>query len=170
VPPPSASDAEPSVVRLHPIRTLVLSADPAYCERALAVLGDLGPVAFAQLAPGDGDGVADTVALARHEQPDVVVLDATGAEAGAGLVMLALSNAAMAVGLVVVCEHSTPGARRLAALPKWGWTQDLRRAVERASVDREAELPAGLVAADSAGPPGPLAGWAEDGPVPGPAP
>ena len=162
MPPPRTRDAASAVIRLHPIRVLVAGTDSAFCERALAVLAELGPVGCTPIAPGEGD---ELVAIVHQERPDVVVLDASGREAAAGRVIVALAETAPEIGVVVVCEQATPAARKLGALPKWGWTQDLRSAVERASVGGRRRLPDGIAAvADGQRPPGPLAGWAEDGP------
>jgi CheY-like chemotaxis protein len=163
VPPPSASDATPAVVRLHPIRVLVVGTDLAFHERANDVFADLGPVAFTAAASDGGD---ELLAVVRAQRPDVVVLDATGREAATGRLVVALAESGAPVGVVVVCEQATAAARRLGALPKWGWTQDLRRAVELASLGERPQVPDGFAAA--ARPPGPLAGWAEDGPAPAP--
>lgn len=157
--PPSASDRTSQVVRLHPVRSLILGSDLPYRAHLIAVIGDLGPVAFATVALGERDDVADVLALVLHEHPDVVLLDATGCEAGVTHLVAALADASASLGVVVVCEHSTAAARRLGALPKWGWTQDLRSAVERAAVDRHPRAPGAIAA------PGPLAGWAEEGPA-----
>jgi hypothetical protein len=158
VPPASASDAKSPVIRLHPIRSLVLASDIAYCERVLAVVGDLGPVLLAMTAVHGCGGPTDVVALVRHENPDVVVLDATGCEEGVERLVPSLADELPRVGVVVVCEHSTAAAQRIGALPKWGWTQDLRRAVERAYDDRGRRIrrrrPAAIRRAA-----GPLAGW-----------
>jgi CheY-like chemotaxis protein len=164
VPPPSASDATSDVVRLHPIRTLVLGDDLAYRERALAVIGELGPVSFASLA--GCDDLADVLALVAHERPDVVVLDASAGEEAAVRVIGGLAGAAAPVGVVVVCEQSTAAARRLGARPKWGWTQDLRSAVEGAYAHGHPRLPELLPTSDAPRPAGPLAGWVEDSPAP----
>jgi DNA-binding NtrC family response regulator len=156
VPPTSTSGASSAVIRLHPIRSLVLASDAAYRDRVLRIVGDLGPVVFASAV--ECGEPADVVALVRSERPDVVLLDASEAEASAERVIAALHEAAARVGIVVVCEHSTIAARRLDALPKWGWTQDLRRAVERAYGERGRRVlgrrPAGAPRAA-----GPLAGW-----------
>jgi hypothetical protein len=163
VSPPSDSDPAP-IARLHPIRSLVVGGEDSFRAHVLAVIADLGPVSFSSIAmTADGDGATEVVALVRHERPDVVLLDATGRETGVRRVLAALADGqdgdgdgdGVGVGVVVVCEHSTPAARRLGALPKWGWTQDLRGAVERAFLDGRAPAP---------GPAGPLAGWAEEGP------
>jgi hypothetical protein len=158
VPPASASDAKSPVIRLHPIRSLVLASDIAYCERVLAVVGDLGPVLLAMTAVHGCGDPTDVVALVRHENPDVVVLDATGCEEGVERLVPSLADELPRVGVVVVCEHSTAAAQRIGALPKWGWTQDLRRAVERAYDDRGRRIrrrgPAAIPRAA-----GPLAGW-----------
>lgn len=158
VPPPSTSHATFPVMRLDPIRSLTLSADLAYRAHLIAVIADLGPVAFADIALAERDDVADVLALVGHEHPDVLLLDATGCEAGVSRIVNALADASAGLGVVVVCEHSTAAARRLGALPKWGWTQDLRSAVERAAGDGRPRVPGALAEA------GPLAGWAEQGP------
>jgi hypothetical protein len=114
------------------IRALVVGADARYRDRAQAVIGELGTVSFAIVVPIDPD---DVLWLVRHERADVVVLDATGCEAAVAHVIVSLSAAAPRVGVVVVCEHLTDAARDLRALPKWGWTRDLRAAVQRALVE-----------------------------------
>ena len=105
------------------------------------------------------------MALVQHEHADVLLLDATGCEAQARRVFAAVAEAVPRVGVVVVCQHSTTAARRLGALPKWGWTQDLRNAVERAHADRRLRLtgalPAGCPAPAAPRPAGPLAGWVD---------
>jgi hypothetical protein len=122
----------PAPERAHAIRAVVVGADARYRERAQTVIGDLGSVAFAVVAPIDPD---DVQGLVLHERADVVVLDATDCEAGVERVIVALSAVAPRVGVVVVCEHLTAAARDLRALPKWGWTRDLRSAVQRAAVE-----------------------------------
>jgi hypothetical protein len=153
--PPSHRDEPPATARLHAISSLVLGGETSFRAHVLGVIADLGPVAFASVGMAANDEPADVVALVLHERPDVVLLDATGREAGVRRVVLALAEASVRVGVVVVCEHSTPAARQLGALPKWGWTQDLRGAVQRAFVEGRAPAPR---------PAGPLAGWADQGP------
>lgn len=126
----SARAPEPApVIRLHPIRTLVISPELAYRDRAWSVLSELGPVAYAVTSLDEPDDIAYLLA---QERADVVLLDATGCEAAAGEVVAALAVSAPRTGVVVVCHHCTAAARALQALPKWGWTQDLRAAVELA--------------------------------------
>lgn len=117
------------VVRLRPIRTLVISPDLAYRERAWKVLSELGPVSFALASLGDADDIAG---LLHEERPDVVLLDATGCETAAREVIATLAETTPRTGVVVICHHCTEAARELQALPKWGWTQDLRAGVELA--------------------------------------
>ncbi|MFP5362756.1 MAG: hypothetical protein ACLGI5_08515 [Thermoleophilia bacterium] len=117
------------VIRLRPIRTTVISPDIAYRERAWRVLSGLGDVSFAVTAltePGDIAG------LLRADPADVVLLDATDSESAAWEVIATLARTAPRTGVVVVCHHCTEAARELRALPKWGWTQDLRAGVENA--------------------------------------
>jgi hypothetical protein len=164
VPSTSASDATTSsVIRLHPIRSLVISSDAAYRNRVRKVVGDLGPVLHAIFAVRDCGEPADVVALVQQENADVIVLDATDCEERARRVIAVLADDVPRVGVVVVCEHSTAGARRLGALPKWGWTQDLRTAVERAYADRRRRITGARRADRPAAPAprtaGPLAGW-----------
>ena len=117
------------VIRLRPIRILVISRDHAYQERAVSVLAELGPVAFAVAPLDDRDVVVDLIG---RQRADVVVLDATDHEAAAGDLISVLARCAPQTGIVAVCHHCTDAARRLQALPKWGWTQDLRAGVELA--------------------------------------
>lgn len=128
-PPSEAGEALAPVIRLRPIRTLVVSPDLAYHERATTVLGDLGRVASAVIALSQP---ADVAHLVVEQRADVVLLDATGCETAARKVIAALADAAPRAGVVAVCHHCTDAARELDALPKWGWTQDLRAAVELA--------------------------------------
>lgn len=134
-------DALAPVVRLRPIRTLVVSADIAYHRRALTVLVELGKVSFAVAPLSDPD---DIVSLLRTEGADVVVLDATDCEADARRVIEGLADASPRTGVVVVCHHCSDAARSLQALPKWGWTQDLRTAVELAYHDGNPLCPGAL--------------------------
>ena len=129
--PPSraADEVLAPVIRLRPIRTLVVSLDLAYHERAMTVLGELGRVTCAVTGLSEPRDIAHLVA---QERPDVVLLDATGCESAARKVMAALADAAPRAGIVTVCHHCTEAARELDALPKWGWTQDLRAGVELA--------------------------------------
>jgi hypothetical protein len=92
---PSDAETEPGsagavdlakVIRLRPIRTLVISCDRDYRERAMTVLSELGPVSFAVASLGDA---GDVVSLVQSEHPDVVVLDATGGETAARQVIAA---------------------------------------------------------------------------------
>ena len=161
--PTFARDTKSDVIRLHPIRSLVLADDAAYCDRVRSILGDLGPVSCAAVAASVRGDPADVVALVRGENADIVLLDATGCEASAERVVAALFELVPRVGVVIVCQHSTPAARRLGALPKWGWTQDLRNAVEHAHADRRRRITGALPAGRQPPLPprsaGPLAGW-----------
>jgi hypothetical protein len=114
------------------IRALVVGVDEGYRRRAQLVIGELGSVAFALVAPTDA---ADVAYLARRERADVVVLDATGCEVAVVAVIAALADVMPRIGIVVVCEHMTPAAQRLLALPKWGWRSELRGAIQRAAID-----------------------------------
>lgn len=130
-----AADRDPAagalapVVRLHPIRVLVVSPDLPFHDRARVVLGELGRVICA-VASLDEPG--DVASLAAQERADVVLLDATDCERAAPAVMAALADIAPRAGVATVCHHCTDAARELGALPKWGWTQDLRAGVEAA--------------------------------------
>lgn len=125
----AGTDHVAPVIRLRPIRTLVISPDLAYRERAWTVLSELGPVSFTVATLSDAEDIAG---LLHDERPDVVLLDATGCETAAREVITTLAGTSPRTGIVVVCHHCTEGARELQALPKWGWTQDLRAGVELA--------------------------------------
>lgn len=129
---PAATEPLAPVIRLRPIRITVISTDVAYRERAWTVLSELGRVSFVVSSLAEPDDIAG---LLRAEPADVVVLDATGCETAAGKVLATLAAKTPRTGVVVVCHHCTQAARELSALPKWGWTQDLRAGVERAYRD-----------------------------------
>lgn len=114
------------------VGVLVVADDPRYRERAVSVLTEVADVAFALAAPIAAD---DVWWLAQRARANVVVLDATGCEAAVADVVARLAALAPSLGVVVVCEHLTDAARELHALPKWGWTRDLRAAVQRAHID-----------------------------------
>ena len=135
------SDVLAPVIRLRPLRTTVISPDIAYRDRAWTVLSPLGPVHFALTSLYASQDIAGLLA---QEPADVVVLDATGCEAAAPAVIDALARVAPRTGIVVVCHHCTHEARELNALPKWGWTQDLRAGVEHAYRDGNPLCPDGL--------------------------
>jgi hypothetical protein len=118
--------------RPAPLNALVISADARFHQRAEGVIGEIGAVSSAPTSPTDADDVAWLVKKARA---DVVVLDASGCEAAVAGVIAGLAATAPRLGVVVVCEHLTSGARGLGALPKWGWMRDLRVAVQHASID-----------------------------------
>jgi hypothetical protein len=127
--PTTAPEQVAPVLRLRPIRTLVVSRDLDYRDRALTVISQLGPTAFAVGTLADPE---DLLSLVVAERADVVVLDATDCERDVAAVVRRLAEPLPRVGIVVVCHHCTAAARKLNALPKWGWTQDLRSGVERA--------------------------------------
>ena len=116
------------VVRLFPIRSLVIGRDLAFRQRAVTVLGDLGVVAFAIASLDVPDEVVE---LIRIERPDVVVLDATGCEQGAAHVVLTLCELAPNIGVVLVASQKTH-ACGLATVDKWGWAEELSGAVQAA--------------------------------------
>lgn len=127
-----------------PIATLVVGTDAAYHDRAQATLGELGRVSFALTEPTDADVVRSLVA---HERADVVVLDATGSEGAVQTVLGELAASTPRLGVVVVCEHLMGNERGLQALPKWGWTRDLRVAVQIAGHDGSPLVSRGTLAA-----------------------
>lgn len=131
---PRSLSREPIVPaeQIPAIRALVVSADASYRRRAETVVGEVAAVAFALVAPAVAD---DVWWLVQHEHANVVVLDATDCEAAVADVIARLSALASELGVVVVCEHLTDAARDLRALPKWGWTSELRGAVQRARLD-----------------------------------
>jgi hypothetical protein len=138
---PDDVDALAPVIRLRPIRTLVVSSDVAYHRRAMTVLVELGKVSFAVAPLPEPDDIAS---LLRSAGADVVVLDATDCEAAVQRVIERLADASPRTGVVVVCHHCNDAARSLQALPKWGWTQDLRAAVELAYHDGNPLCPGAL--------------------------
>ena len=113
--------------------SLVISTDVAYRERALD--GAVRARSRRRSPSARSPSPTTSRACCTIEPADVVVLDATGCETAAGKVIATLAEKAPRTGVVVVCHHCTEAARELRALPKWGWTQDLRAGVELAYRD-----------------------------------
>jgi hypothetical protein len=112
------------VVMLRPIRTLVVARDLGFRQRAMTILGELGPVAFAVVS------LDDVVALIEQQRADVVVLDATACASSIPRIVAALYDVNPRVGVVVISDGTPDHARRgVPALPKWGWATDISAAV-----------------------------------------
>lgn len=126
--PEPGTEASARVIRLHEIRTLVIARDLAFRQRALTVFGELGAVAFAVGALNAADEV---IALIARERAHVVVLDTTGCASAVAPVVYELSQLAPSVGVVLVSNRGEP-ANLLPTLEKWGWAEDLSRAVQQA--------------------------------------
>jgi len=129
VPPPGPAIFVAPVVRLRPIRTLVIARDLAFRRRAVTVLVELGHVAFAMVALDDCDEV---LTLVERQRADVVVLDATGLASAIGPLVSVLHDAAPRVGVVVVADLVDRAIQTLVVVPKWGWAADLSGAVRDA--------------------------------------
>ena len=114
------------VVMLRPIRTLVVARDLGFRERAMAVLLELGPVAFAIVS------LDEIVALVERQRADVVVIDATACAPAVNRIAAALYDVAPRVGVVVVSDEIRRTNHTLPAVPKWGWATDLTQAVQTA--------------------------------------
>lgn len=117
-----------TVIRLHEMRTLVIARDLAFRQRALTVLADLGSVAFA-VAPIEP--AAEIVDLITRERADVVVLDATGCAPAVARVVHELCEVAPRIGVVLVGSRDDR-SHRLHTIDKWGWAEELTRAVQQA--------------------------------------
>ena len=126
------------VIRLRPIRTLVIAHDLAYRQRSMAVLVKLGHVAFALSSLDDRAAV---VALVEHQHADVVVFDATACAGSIAGAVAALRAAVPQVGVVVVSDHVDRVAHAEPVLPKWGSAAGLIGAVQDAHRDGNGELP-----------------------------
>lgn len=120
------------VIRLHSVRTLVISRDLAFRQRAMSVLEGLGVVSFAIAGLEARDEV---VALIERQRPDVVVLDATACAPSVGELVCELYARIPRVGVVVVSSGGPDHRLGLPALAKWGWAADLTRAVQQAYRD-----------------------------------
>ncbi len=127
---PGAGPRPPAqVIRLRSIRTLVIARDLAFRQRAMTVLADLGVVSFAIAGADSRDQVH---ALIADEQPDVVVLDATGCTQAVGGLVYELYEHAPRMGVVLVSSTGNDERLGLPTLPKWGWAADLSHAVQEA--------------------------------------
>lgn len=122
--PAAAEQPLAPVIMLRQIRTLVVARDLGFRQRAVTVLGDLGPVSFAVVS------LDDVVALVEQQRADVVVLDATACAPSVPRIVAALCDVDPSVGVVIVSDERarhTPAAWRW--LSKWGWASDLSAAV-----------------------------------------
>lgn len=116
-----------AVVRLHPIRTLVIASDLAFRRRAATILADLGEVLFA-FTGGRPDEVVE---LTCERRPDVLVLDVTARDrAVVAAVVDELQLRAPRTRIVLV--SSAAEDLRLPVVAKWGWACDLMQAVREA--------------------------------------
>lgn len=127
-PMPGATSPAATVSLLRPIRTLTIASDLAFRQRALTVLGPLGPADFAVAALGDPPVVVE---LVTRQQANVLVLDVSTAVVRLPLLLAELCARAPRVGVVLVADvathlHPTP------VLAKWGWAADLLHAVQDA--------------------------------------
>ena len=130
VTPPGGPPAQiASVVRLRPIRTLTIARDLAFRQRAMTILSDLGPTAFAVTPLERTDEV---LALVAEQRADVVVLDVTFSAAALVHVIAALSEKAPRLGVVAVSDRGNTDRRSMPILAKWGWAAELSRAVQDA--------------------------------------
>ncbi|MGH3991919.1 MAG: hypothetical protein ACRDSN_05580 [Pseudonocardiaceae bacterium] len=118
-----------TVVRLRPIRTLTIARDLAFRRRAMTVLAELGPAAFAVMAP---EPTGEVAALVVQQGADVVVLDVTGSAAALPQVLASLSEHAPRVGVVAISDRSDRAGHDLHVLAKWSWAAELTRAVQDA--------------------------------------
>jgi hypothetical protein len=118
-----------TVVRLRPIRTLTIARDLAFRQRAMTILSDLGPTAFAVSGLENTEAV---VALVAEQRADVVVLDVTVSAPALVHVVAALFESAPRVGIVPVSDHAGNGGHALPVLAKWGWAAELSRAAQDA--------------------------------------
>lgn len=116
------------VVMLRPIRTITIARDLAFRQRAMTVLAELGPTAFAVMAPAP----EEVAALVLQQGADVVVLDLTASGPALPNILAALFEHASDVGVVAVSDSADPAAQGLHVLPKWGWAAELTHAVQEA--------------------------------------
>ena len=125
----------PQTMTAAPIRTRVVVVGPTsrYRERAQSGLGELGDVDFTLTLPTDPEDITWLVArgAARRRRARRDRLRGRGRARPSRR----WPSASPRIGVVVVCEHLTDAARELHALPKWGWTRELRTAVQRARLD-----------------------------------
>ncbi len=117
------------VVMLRPIRTLTIARDLAFRQRAMTVLGELGPTAFAVVALEEPE---DVVELVVQQRANVVVLDVTVSASALAHVVVALSERVPRVGVVAVSDRVACAGHALPVLAKWGWAADLARAAQDA--------------------------------------
>jgi hypothetical protein len=117
------SQEDATVVRLRPLRVLVLSADHRFRAVMAMLLARRGCAAFSASAPGD---VAETLL---RERVDVMLVDGADLLGRVGEGVSHRDAAALPVGVVLVGEEAGPRAGGLLALAKWGAFGELFAAI-----------------------------------------
>jgi hypothetical protein len=117
------------VIQLRPIRTLTIARDLAFRQRAMTILSELGPTAFAVTPLERIDEVLELIA---EQRADVVVLDVTFCASALPHAMAALSEKAPRVGIVTVSDRGAHDHHSMPFLAKWGWAAELAHAAQEA--------------------------------------
>ncbi len=118
------------VVRLVPMRVLVVSADRQFRTSTMMLLAHRGCSVTATA------NVSRAAKLVARDEVEVVVIDAGPAASGEASMAPAFRDDARPVGVVVVSEEESAPDRHPAVLNKWGAFEDLFAAVERAGEAR----------------------------------
>jgi CheY-like chemotaxis protein len=131
-----ARERRGDVIRLLPIRVLVVSRDRAFRAATATLLARRGSVAETAM------GELDAAQLAAHERPDVVLYELNDPRADAAICarILSLTGPARA-GLVLVGEPREAEQRAFAGalvLDRWAPFQELLAAIVEADLSRPA--------------------------------
>jgi DNA-binding NtrC family response regulator len=115
-----------SIVRLRPIRVLLIGRDRRFLRTAEVLLRRHRCEVTSTDRPSE---LLDRVALQR---PNIVVVDASDSLVAAARAVAALEALPSPVSAVVVCDHPPDKSlRHLHVLPKWGAFDELLSEVER---------------------------------------
>jgi DNA-binding response OmpR family regulator len=131
----AARDGDAQVIRLRPLRVLVVSADHRFRAVIEMLMTRRGCSAFSCSAP---ESVAQKVIA---DRADVVLVDGVATLREVAQVIAQTDASLPPVGVVVVAERDEPVPAGLRALAKWGDFEELYAAAVEA--DRARARPAG---------------------------
>jgi DNA-binding NtrC family response regulator len=123
------------VIRLHPLRVLVVSADEPFRAVTAMLLSRRGCRAFSLTAP------YAAAELAARERIDVVIVDGVERRSALAEELSITAEVAPAAGIVLVDDDGTVAPDGERALPKWASFEQLFTAVERADRARASARP-----------------------------
>lgn len=121
-----AADTEATVVRLHPLRVLVVSADQSFRTVTVMLIARRGCSALSL------DAAAQVGGLLAHERIDVVVVDGLALLRDVARELACAVTPTAPVGVVLAAERDEPIPPELVAVTKWSPFEHVFAAIAQA--------------------------------------